>query len=140
MRFEFIISFLNCEIWGSIVCLRIELMLSKISKLIHELSSSWSIKLISSSNSCHGGICSNILSQGDIDNILNIEPIISFEINLSCIQILFDELKERIGLQRNSFLRMLLKIPEILIEWSIIVKVLYLTILVIFLLFHHWSI
>jgi hypothetical protein len=44
------------------------------------------------------------LPQGDIDDVFNCESVVGFQVDLSGIDVVFNELEEGVGLQWDTFL------------------------------------
>lgn len=100
MRFELIICSLNTELCRPIIRSWVEFSLSQVLQLMHQVCSSLSIDIISRSNTRIRRVSPNILSQGNIDNILNSESVSSFEVDLPSFEVILDELIKGIDFKR----------------------------------------
>lgn len=110
MRLELIICPLNAKLCRSIIRSWVEFSLSQVLQLMQQVCSSLSIDIISRSNTRIRRISPNILSQGNIDNVLNSESISSLEIDLPGFEVILDELKKGIEFKRQSFLNIILDV------------------------------
>lgn len=104
IRLELIVCSLNTELCGTIIRSWIEFSLSQILQLVEQVSSSLGVDIIRRSNPGVRRISSNILPQSDVDNVFNSESVSSFEVDLPCLEVILDELKEGIDFKRQAFL------------------------------------
>lgn len=83
MRFELIIGTLHSEFARPVIRGRIKLALSEILELMEEVSSALSVHVICRTNTRVRGVSTNILTQSNINNVLNCEAVIRFEVDLT---------------------------------------------------------